>query len=147
MKKENIAVLAQAACGKSISAISLFAASIRAYRPFDPKRRYTPKQLEPYDAMADRYIRAVEAAIRFFRAYERYQFGEPSDTLRDLLNRMEKLKLVTSVQLWIHMRDQRNRIVHEYMPEKVKQIYKEVVGRMGKELLKVKEACAKIRFE
>lgn len=147
MRKEDIAVLTRAARDKAVSAITLFAASVRAYRPFNPKRRYTPKQLEPYDAMADRYIRAVEAAIRFFRAYERYQFGEPSDTLRDLLNRMEKLKLVSSVQLWIHMRDQRNRIVHEYMPEKVKQIYKEVVGRMGKELLKVKSACTKMRFE
>lgn len=139
--------MAVTARDKAINAIALLAASVRRYRPFDPKRRYTPKQLEPYDAMADRYIRAVEAAIRFFRAYERYQFGESSDTLRDLLNRMEKLRLVSSVQLWIEMRDQRNRIVHEYLPEKIKEIYQEVVGKMGKELLAVKKVCAKIRFQ
>lgn len=144
--KRDIAVVAEAARGKTIRSISLFAASVRRYRPFDPKRRYTPKQLEPYDAMADRYIRAVEASIRFFRAYERYQFGETSDTLRDLLGRMEKLGLVSSVQLWIEMRDQRNRIVHEVLPEKIKQIYQELVGKMSKELLAVKEAGVKIRF-
>lgn len=145
--KKDIAHLAGAARYKAVSAITLFAASIRRYRSFDPKRRYTPKQLEPYDALADRYIRAVEAAIRFFRAYERYQFGEPSDTLRDLLNRMAKLKLVSSVHLWIEMRDQRNRIVHEYLPHKIKEIYTEVVGKMGQELLEVKKACARIRLQ
>lgn len=121
MKKE-MAFVAATARDKAMRAISLFAASVRRYRPFDSKRRCTPKQLEPYDAMADRYIRAVEAAIRFFRAYERYQFGETSDTLRDPLNRMAKLRLVSSVQLWVEMRDQRNRIVHEYLPEKIRQI-------------------------
>lgn len=144
--KQDVAVVAEAARGKAMRSISLFAASVRRYRPFDPKRRYTPKQLEPYDAMADRYIRAVEASIRFFRACERYQFGETSDTLRDLLGRMEKLGLVSSVQLWIEMRDQRNRIVHEYLPEKIGQIYKELVGKMSKELLAVKEVGAKIRL-
>ena len=94
--KQEIAVVAEAARGKAIRSISLFAASVRRYRSFDPKRRYTPKQLEPYDAMADRYLRAVEASIRYFRAYERYQFGETSDTLRDLLSRMEKLGLIPS---------------------------------------------------
>ena len=145
--KKDVAHLAGAARYKAISSISLFAASVKRYRSFDPRRRYTPKQLEPYDALADRYIRAVETSIRFFRAYERYQFGEPSDTLRDLLNRMAKLRLVSSVPLWIDMRDQRNRIVHEYLPQKIKDIYAEVVGRMGAELFKVKNACATIRFE
>ncbi|MGH8675380.1 MAG: nucleotidyltransferase substrate binding protein [Burkholderiales bacterium] len=144
--KQHIAVVAEGARSKAIRSISLFAASVRRYRPFDPKRRYTPKQLEPYDAMADRYIRAVEASIRFFRAYERYQFGETSDTLRDLLSRMEKLGLVSSVQLWIEMRDQRNRIVHEYLPEKIKQIYQDLAGKMSKELLAVKEAGVQIRL-
>jgi len=44
-------------------------------------------------------------------------------------------------------RDQRNRIVHEYLPQKIKDIYAEVVGRMGAELFRVKKACATIRFE
>ena len=145
--KKDVARLASAARDKAINSIALFAASVKRYRPFDPRRRYTPKQLEPYDALADRYIRAVETSIRFFKVYERYQFGEPSDTLRDLLNRMAKLRLVSSVPLWIDMRDQRNRIVHEYLPQKIKDIYAEVVGRMGTELFKVKNACAKIRFE
>ena len=50
------------------------------------------------------------------------------------------------MQLWIEMRDQRNRIVHEYLPEKIRQIYKDLVGKMSKELLAVKEAGAKIRL-
>ena len=60
---------------------------------------------------------------------------------------MAKPRLVSSVPLWIDMRDQRNRIVHEYLPQKIKDIYAEVVGRMGAELFRVKKACATIRFE
>lgn len=59
---------------------------------------------------------------------------------------MAKLGLVSSVQLWIEMRDQRNRIVHEYLPEKIRQIYEELAGKMSKELLAVKKTGGKIRF-
>jgi hypothetical protein len=44
------------------------------------------------------------------------------------------------------MRDQRNRIVHEYLPERIKHIYRDLVGRMGAELLAAKKAAARIRF-
>jgi len=41
-------------------------------------------------------------------------FAENSDTLRDLLNRKEKLSFITSTRQWMLIRDVRNRIVHDY---------------------------------
>ena len=113
----------------------LVEASLSKLRPFDPSRLHTPDEYEPYDALSDRFIRAVETGIKFFRSYERLQFAEESETFRDQLNRMEKLGLVTSVEIWFRMREVRNRIVHDYSPEKVKGIYDDIMGTLGNELL------------
>jgi len=65
-------------------------------------------------------------------------FGEDSDTLRDILNRMAKLELILSTELWLRMRDVRNRIVHDYLPEDIAEIYCVVTGDFGNELLALK---------
>ena len=90
--------------------------------------------MEPYDAMSDRFIRAVEVSLKFFRTHERYLFAESSDTIRDLLNRMATGDLITSTQLWVAMRDVRNRIVHDYLPKDIKQIYDAIQNQFGNEL-------------
>ena len=43
--------------------------------------------------------RHIEVSLKFFRTYERYLFVESSDTIRDLLNRMATVDLITSTQL------------------------------------------------
>ena len=91
--------------------------------------------MEPYDALCYRFVRGVESAIKFFRTYERAQFAEVSETIRDLFNRMEKLNMISSVELWLFMRDIRNRIVYDYLPEQLKEIYDLLTGPYGEELL------------
>lgn len=76
---------------KAQAALRLLMASLDEYAPFDPLLTLTPKQLEPYDALADRFIRAVESSLRLFRSIELHEFGVPSDSTREMLDRMEKL--------------------------------------------------------
>lgn len=83
---EGYAVLAGSTRSKAVDAIGLLQASLAAYQPFDPAKNYSPVERESYDAMCDRYVRAVEVAIKFFRSYEIYLYAEASETLRDLLN-------------------------------------------------------------
>ncbi len=91
--------------------------------------------------MSDRFIRAVEVGITFFRSYEMFEFAEQSDTLRNLLNRMEKTGIVSSVEIWFRMRDVRNRIVHDYLPQEVKEMYDDMMGAFSRELIRsVEEA-------
>ncbi len=52
------------------AALEVFLASVTAYPGFDPGKRLTPKQSEPLDALSDRYLRAFESALRFFRTWE-----------------------------------------------------------------------------
>lgn len=109
------------------AAIEIFLASVDDYPGFEPTRRYTPKEREPFDALSDRYLRAFESALKLFRTYERIREAAPSDTFRDLLLRMEKLGIISDLQTWIVLRDVRNRIAHEYLPEELAKVYAAMV--------------------
>lgn len=134
----DLELLAESNREKARRTIDLVVASLSEYRPFNPAATYTPKDLEPYDALADRFVRAVECCLRYFRSYELLEFAEQSDSTRSLLNRMEKLDLVGDTTLWLQMRNVRNRIVHDYLPEQTAQMYSEISGPYGKELQRVR---------
>jgi hypothetical protein len=119
---------------KMFDTVALVQASLDKLTSYDATRNYSSDESEPYDALSDRFIRAVEISLKFFRSYERLQFAEESDTLRDRLNRMEKLELISSVEQWFNMRDVRNRIVHDYLPNEIKQMYDDIMGPFAAEL-------------
>ena len=143
--KDYLSDLAKSAAEKTIKAIDLIEASLNKIQPFDTEKIYTPDELEPYDALCDRFVRGVESAIKFFKTYERAQFAEISETIRDLFNRMEKLDLISSHELWLLMRDIRNRIVHDYLPEQIKDIYDLISGPYSQELLELRTKLIKIQ--
>ena len=132
---------------KVLGAISMVESSLSDISPYNPEQSYTAKELEPYDALSDRFIRAVEISLKFFRTYEIYLYGENSETIRDLLNRMEKTELIESTYLWMEMRDIRNRIVHDYLPEQIKKIYDLIIDKFGKELSQLRSKISDIHFE
>lgn len=131
---QNIEAIVVSNRQKAIKAMALVSASLIDYRPFDPARTYTPKELEPYDALADRFVRVVECVLRYFRSYEMREFAEQSDTTRGLLNRMEKLGLISRTEAWLSMRNIRNRIVHDYLPEQTAQMFVEIAEVYSAEL-------------
>jgi uncharacterized protein with HEPN domain len=51
---------------------------------------------------------------------------------------MEKQKMISSIETWIDMRDLRNRIVHDYLPDQIKNIYDLIMHEFKAELLLVK---------
>ena len=134
----DLITLITAARQKVLNTIMLVEASLSRITPYDVNQNYTPEEMEPYDAMSGRFIRTIEVSLKFFRTYERYLFAESSDTIRDLLNRMATVDLITSTQLWMAMRDVRNRIVHDYLPKDIKQIYDAIQNQFGNELKQLK---------
>jgi len=122
------------------SALSILFASADEYVPFDPTRSYTPKQREPYDALSDRFLRGFESALKFFRTWERVREVGPSDTFRDLLLRMEKLRLISGHESWLGLRDLRNRVVHDYLPGELAQLYDLVVSEAVPEFKRLQDA-------
>ena len=120
-------------------ALALLSASTVKYRPFDPDRVYTPDELEPYDALADRFMRAVEIALKYFRSRHLHDEGSDTDTVRDLLLYAEKRGLISSAELWMEMRNLRNRIVHDYLPDRQLELFTDIIIRFAPELLKLIE--------
>lgn len=140
MTSSDYDALVTAAASRYANAAALLEASLKRYRPFDPARNYTPEALEPYDAMCDRYLRAVEMAIRYFRTLERARLALNSESYRDLLGNVAKWGVISDVDLWFRMRDLRNRIAHDYLPEHLRRIYEAIGGEFGAELLRVRSA-------
>lgn len=132
---DDLEVLTESNRAKAEKTLHLVAASLHDYHPFEPATNYSPKALEPYDALADRFVRAVECALRYFRSLELMEFAEQSDTTRSLLNRMEKLGMISDATLWLQMRNVRNRIVHDDLPEQTAQMFEEISGRYSQELM------------
>lgn len=129
---------------KLMAAFELLFASVDDYPGFDPAVAYTPKQREPFDALSDRYMRAFESSLKLFRTWERVREAAPSETFRDLLLRMEKLGFISDMGTWLKMRDVRNRIAHEYLPEELANIYQAITGMCFKEMRRVAEKVAGI---
>jgi uncharacterized protein YutE (UPF0331/DUF86 family) len=126
---------------KLLAALAILFASVDDYPGFDPAATYTPKQREPFDALSDRYMRAFESCLKFFRTWERVREAGPSETFRDLLLHMAKLGFISDMETWLKMRDVRNRIAHEYLPGELAKIYVAIVDMCAKEMRKT---CNKI---
>jgi len=125
----------------------LLSASVEKTSGFDANKKYTADELEPFDALSDRFIRLVEIAIKFFRTYEYYLQAEQSQTLRDGLHQMEKLELISNIDIWLDMRDVRNKIVHDYVPEKIAEIYQLVRNDFYTELAQLDSKIKQLIIE
>jgi hypothetical protein len=137
MTSSELDSLVAAARSRYDDAVRLVVASMQRYKPYDPSFNYTALEREPYDALCDRYLRAVEMAVRYFRTLERYRLAINSESYRDLLGNMAKWGVISDVDLWFRMRDLRNRIAHDYLPDQLAEIYSLIVGAYGPELVSV----------
>lgn len=137
MTSSELDSLVTAARSRYCDAVQLVVASMQRYQPFDPSLSYSPLEREPYDALCDRYLRAVEMAARYFRTLERSRLAINSESYRDLLGNMAKWGLISEVDLWFRMGDLRNRIAHDYLPDQLAEIYRLIVDAYGPELVRV----------
>jgi uncharacterized protein YutE (UPF0331/DUF86 family) len=133
---ESIAAALAFNRGKVVKSIASVDASLQGYAVFDAACEYSPKELEP-DAFADRFVRAVECSLRYMRSLEMAQFAEQSESTRSLLDRIEKLGVVSSAGLWMQMRNIRNRIVHDYLPQQVADMFELLARKFAPELLRL----------
>jgi len=117
--------------------------SIYKYEPFNPSVVYSYEDLEFYDSLSFRYEKTVEAFFHFFKTLELYLYGELSDTVRQRLQKIEKLNLVDTGN-YMEARILRNKVVHAYLPEKLEEIYSSIYRfsmMFLKDFEKIKKYC------
>ena len=146
MSEKDFKILLIAALEKVDKSLYLVEASLKKLVPYDGNTSYTPDELEPYDALCDRFIRCVEVFIKFYKTYDRYSSITSAPTYRDLMSIMEKLQLVTSLEVWMNMRDVRNRIVHDYLPQQTQEMFASIMNEFYAELKYSQQKIADLRF-
>ena len=94
--------------------ISLFEIAIKDVVQILDKENFSEQELKAFDVFSFRFQKVVEMFLSFLRSLEIYLYGQSSDTLRDRLLRMEKLGIISDIEIWLKIRILRNRIVHTY---------------------------------
>ncbi len=133
--QEAVKILLKENQDKVSKALRLFFHSVNKAKPFDPACHYSFDELEPYDALASRFERLVDLIQGpFLKSLETVKMGVFSEVLRDRLCFAEKQGLIRGVEIWLDMRNLRNRIAHDYLSERLKVFYDLITGTYREEL-------------
>lgn len=116
---------------KSINAVNQILVKCE---PIDSSIDYSNDEINNYEILVNRFSRAVETLLNFFRTVELKEFGEKSDTIRELLSKMEKIGIINSSNLWLEMRLSRNKISHIYIEDGLLELSNEVIITFADEL-------------
>ena len=88
------------------------------------------EDLEVLEAMASRFARASDL---FLSKYVRLSVmaGDPAfrGSLRDFLNQGEKLGLIEDANVWLAIRELRNKIANDYATAELKEIFAQIMSQ------------------
>ena len=85
------------------------------------------EELESIDSLTSKFSRTSDIYLQKVLRPIWMLLREDTVPLIDLLNRAEKLMIIVSAEELLQMRDIRNQIAHEYLPEAVPELASEVV--------------------
>ncbi len=85
------------------------------------------EELESIDSLTSKFSRTSDIYLQKVLRSIWMLLREDTVPLIDLLNRAEKLMIIVSAEELLQMRDIRNQIAHEYLPEVVPELAKEAV--------------------
>jgi len=108
------------------------------------KKEYSFLELVHLEALTSRFARLIDLLIRkIFRLINQLDY-EPQETVRDSINRAEKLGIIENAKNFFEIRETRNAIAHEYLLEDLSLLYKSVFENTPQLLMtvdRVKEYC------
>ncbi|RKX84070.1 MAG: hypothetical protein DRP57_06635 [Spirochaetes bacterium] len=91
------------------------------------KDTYLNDELDKFEALTSRFARLSDILTqKIFRLIEYLEMESPG-TVRDRINRAEKWGLIDKADDFFLIRELRNSIAHEFLPEAINQIYREVL--------------------
>ncbi len=93
------------------------------------KEQYTFEEEESFDSLTSKFARTSDLFIQKILRTVWLLLHEPSIPFIDLANRCEKDSIIPSADILIEIRDLRNQIAHEYLPEVVKAMVPDIFQR------------------
>lgn len=108
------------------------------------KKSYSFVELVHLEALTSRFARLSDILIRKIFRLIHFLDYEPQETVRDSINRAEKIGLIEDASAFAEIREVRNAIAHEYVLEDLLSIYERVFVNSPKLLdtvRRVQEYC------
>ena len=109
---------------ESLYALSL---SVKKVKTILPKKEYSFEEMESFDSLTSRFSRSADIYTQKVLRTIWMLLHEPYDPFIDMMNKAEKMHLIESADVLIEIRDLRNQITHEYIPEAIQQLVPEVI--------------------
>jgi len=101
--------------------------SVQKCREIGRKEEYTFEELESFDSLTSKFGRTSDLYTQKIIRTAWMLLHEPFVPFIDLLNKGEKIGLLTSADELIEIRDLRNQIAHEYIPEAITELVPDVI--------------------
>ena len=114
--------------------------SVRKCKSIGIKENYTFEELESFDSLTSKFSRTSDIFTQKVLRSVWMHLHEPYVPFIDMMNKGEKMSILQSADQMIEIRDLRNQIAHEYIPEAIHDLVPEAI-EMTSILLENIEEC------
>jgi len=101
--------------------------SIRKCQLIGRKESYTFEELESFDSLTSKFNRTSDIFVQKVLRSVWMLLHESFIPFIDMMNKSEKMLMLLSADKMIEIRDLRNQIAHEYIPEAIRDLIPEVI--------------------
>jgi hypothetical protein len=106
------------------------------------KSEYSFEEQESFDSLTSKFNRTSDIFTQKIIRTTWMLLHEPFVPFIDLMNSGEKLGIISNANQMIYIRDMRNQIAHEYIPEALFELVPEVIELVGNLMTNI-ESCEK----
>ncbi|MCW0485036.1 hypothetical protein [Gaoshiqia sediminis] len=134
INQDTLVCLLQEEIGQLERSVITLEMSMRKCGQIPRKEHYTFEEMESFDSLTSKFGRTSDLYTKKVLRTVWMLLHEPFVPFIDLLNKAEKMGLIGSADQLIDIRDLRNQITHEYIPEAITDLVPEVL-ELGELLL------------
>ena len=110
-----------------IAAIDTLQMSVRKCRSIGKKEKYSFEEFESFDSLSSKFNRTSDIFTQKVLRSIWMLLHESFVPFIDMMNQCEKLLIIHSADQMIEIRDLRNQISHEYIPEAIRDLVPDVI--------------------
>jgi hypothetical protein len=109
------------------AAVSTLKLSVLKCQSIGVKETYSFEELESFDSLTSKFNRTSDIFTQKVLRTVWMLLHEPFVPFIDMMNKCEKMAILTSADQMIEIRDLRNQIAHEYLPDAIRDLVPEAI--------------------